>query len=158
MKELEEINNSKIGMLSAKSIHNYLQCEIHFALKTIFNSSEELKKNYLMFIKEAVNENRNGQKPDISIKEKKSRETVLIIEITGTKSEEDLKAIEYRKEEKVRMNFTNAEILVYDYTDQTWYKVNKKGFLENGGFCKFLGVDLYDITSNIEIDPDYFKE
>lgn len=65
-------------MLSAKSIHNYLQCRLICAINNILLNSEELKKNFLMFIKEAVNENRNGQKPDINIKEKKSRETVLL--------------------------------------------------------------------------------
>lgn len=156
MKELEE---SQIGMSSANSIHNYLQSELDFAIKNIFKNSSELKKNYLMFVEEAVNDDRNGQKPDISIKDKKSRETVLIIEITGTKSEEDQKAIKYRdNKEPVKLNFTNAEILVYDYTSLTWYKVNKKGTLEKNGFCKFLEIDLYDITLNIEIDKEYFEQ
>lgn len=154
MKELED---SEIGMSSANSIHNYLQSELDFELKKIFKSSPELKENYLMFVEEAVNDDRNGQKPDISIKEKKSRETVLLIEITGTKSEEEQKALKYRDDkEEGKVNFTNAEIMVYDYTSLTWYKVNKKGILQKNGFCKFLGIDLYEITLKIEIDPDYF--
>lgn len=154
MKELEE---SEIGMSSANSIHNYLQSELDFELKKIFKSSPELKENYLMFVEEAVNDDRNGQKPDISIKEKKSRETVLLIEITGTKGEEEQKALKYRDDkEEGKVNFTNAEIMVYDYTSLTWYKVNKKGKLQKNGFCKFLGIDLYEITLKIEIDPDYF--
>lgn len=136
--------DSEIGMSSANSVHNELQLKLAVYIYNFVNWTIKRAKKYTAYVTEAVNADRDSQHPDISIKEKSTGKTVLIIEITAKKSEEDKKALNYR--DKKNISYTNAEILVYHYVKHIWYKVNEKGILEKNSISDFLSKDMYELT------------
>lgn len=116
--------DDEIGMAGADERHNKKQCELATYLSTYLAIKKKYANNYTVYTQEPVKEDRNSKIPDVCIKEAKTKKCVLLIEITNNLSTEIKKAKEYREEG------IKAEIFVYEYIKEKWYKADENGDLQ----------------------------
>lgn len=142
MKELEEINEGQIGMAGATDEHNKFQAKFVTYLQMLVWCDKRFK-NYDVYSQEPVQEDRKTKIPDVSIKDP-SKKCVFIIEIASKLSLDRKKARVYRE------TGVDAEIFVYDYKNDIWYKADPiTGELRKGeSLSLFLNLQLTKLTNN----------
>lgn len=137
MKELEE---SEIGMAGADERHNNWQSDFTTYLKTYVQFVKKYSK-YKVYSQEPVEEDRETKIPDVCIKDAKTKKCVFLIEITNILTDEKKKAKVYRD------GGIKAEIFVYDYIKNIWYKVDENAdFIKDESKSEFLKFKLDNLT------------
>lgn len=133
-------DDSKIGMARPMIGHNFVEFLICKYIGKIWGSKRSFQKKYIPANEEPITNNRETLTPDFTIKDRKTGKTVLLIEITHTLEQEQEKIYDYKK------LGIDAEMFVFEYVENKWYKANENGELEEGSFCNLFDCFLKDAT------------
>ncbi len=137
-----EEEESEIGMARPMIAHNFVEFLICKFFGKIWGSKQSFQKKYIPANEEPVTNNRDTLTPDFTIKDRKTRKTKLLIEITKSVDDEQEKIKIYK------LMGIEAEMFVYNYLQNKWYKANEEGNLEENSYS-----DLFKCFFNEATDP-----
>lgn len=137
--------DSEIGFPAASSLHNQMEVILAAVLIFLCNKKKKYWNYYTVYTEEALIEQKTSKIPDICIKNDRTGEAVVIIEITRDINVEENKAKFYRNIYDIK-----GEIFIYEYVEKVWYKIDEKGNkIKDDSWCDFLECDLESESSKL---------
>lgn len=135
-----EEEESEIGMARPMIEHNFVEFLICKFIGKIWGAKKIFRSKYMPANEEPVTKIRDTLTPDFTVKERNTLKTKLLIEITRNTDNDQEKIKIYK------LMGIEAEMFVYNYIQNKWYKANEEGVLEEGSYCNLFNCLLKEAT------------
>ncbi|MBR6041139.1 MAG: hypothetical protein IKP37_00670 [Paludibacteraceae bacterium] len=130
--------DSEISSPTAASLHNQMEVIFAAILLLLCNKKKKYWNYYTVYTEEALIEQKTSKISDVCVKNDRTGDAVVIIEITRD-LESDVEKVKYYRD----IYDIKGEIFIYEYVEKVWYKIDEKGDeKKDDSWCEFFECDL----------------